>query len=453
MNEQERVTRGRNLEVRKVNEADEEIITLLRETVLGSEGGMQYSMQNTPERIRAYGESISFMALYKRNSLKGVIGLCQRTITNRGIRYPSTYLRYLSVHSAFQTARGPKRRKERVAAAGEGFKRKILELFRDPRLLTGDLPLTNDGMRSPAATHASPTQPSAADMAPPPSSVADMAPPQTSAADTSSSPPFAADHLSPQSSAADTSLTEPSAADMAPPPSSEIPPHVFYAYVESRNERSRNLISQAGYEYIRSFLTVAFSRFNPRPHPLVKRLTPDEEPAMAELLNTMYSDYCFYTDQFSFHDHRYYVLRKEGVVVAGVGAVPAEYRMVNVPGVWGWLMMRVLPKTPLFRRLFQPESFRYIILNAIYCRKGSEALLPDLFEAVCATEGYNTALTWLDDHSQLYDTLRTNRRMGAINRMLNAKPGLVYALFSGLSPLEIEMFYEAPAYISGFDFS
>ncbi|MBE0666824.1 MAG: hypothetical protein IH593_04030, partial [Bacteroidales bacterium] len=40
-------------------------------------------------------------------------------------------------------------------------------------------------------------------------------------------------------------------------------PHINYAYVESRNERSRNLVHQAGYEYIRSFLTLAFSRFNP----------------------------------------------------------------------------------------------------------------------------------------------------------------------------------------------
>ena len=62
-------------------------------------------------------------------------------------------------------------------------------------------------------------------------------------------------------------------------------------------------------------------------------------------------------------------------------------------------------------------------------------------------------MTWLDDHSWLYETLRTNRRMGALNRMLNAKPGLVYALFSELTPEETEKFYDSPAYISGFDFS
>ena len=363
----------KKLEIRKVRSADEEITDLIKSTILGSEGGMRYILLNTAERIRSYGDRLSFLALYKRNSLKGAIGLCRRVTSNRGNRYPSAYLRYLTVQSAFQVERAPGKAGRRLAGAGDSFKQKIFSIFRDPQLTAGD-----DGKSG---------------------------------------------------------------------------PHVLYAYVESRNERSRNIINQVGFEYIRSFLTVAFSRFNPKTNPSVERLTPEEEPAMAKLLDEFYSGYCFYTDEFSFYDHKYYVLRRNGEIVAGVGAIPACYRVVNVPGVWGWMMMKVLHRTPYFRRLFQPEEFRYIILNAIYCRDGSEDLLPDLFEAVCAEEGYHTALTWLDDHSCLYETLRTNRRMGTINRLLNAKPGLVYALFSGLDPAETEKFYDSPAYISGFDFS
>lgn len=372
--EHESILDYKKLEVKRVRRADEDIVALLKETVLGAEGGMRYSMQNTEERIRSYGEGLSFMALYKRSSLKGVIGICRRATLNRGVSIDSAYLRYLAVQSAFQTDRAPVHRREKLSDATDSFKQKILTVIRDPQHLTGE----NNG-------------------------------------------------------SSDSNL--------------------MYAYVESSNERSRNLINQAGYEYIRSFLTVAFSRFSPKRHPSVTRLKPEEEPAMARLLEEYYHDYCFYTDEFSFYDHRYYVFRKDGEIVAGVGAVPAQYKVVNVPGVWGWLMMKVLPHTPWFRRLFRPSEFRYIILNAIYCRKGSEDLLPDLFEAVCAAEGYNTALTWLDDHSGLYETLRTNRRMGALNRMLNAKPGLVYALFSGFSEGETEKFYDSPAYISGFDFS
>jgi hypothetical protein len=214
------------LRVRKLARANDDVIALLKDTVLGSEGGMRYSMQNTPERIATYGDGLSFLALYKMNSLKGVIGLCRRVIRNRGTQSDATYLSYLAVQSAFQTERAPGRRGERALRCRRQLQGK--DYFTDPR--TG---------------------------------------------------------------------TDPDR------------PHVMYAYVESRNERSRNMINQSGYEYIRSFLTVAFSRFNPKPNPDVTRLKPEEEPAMAVLLDEQYRDYCFYTNEFSFHDHKYYVLRAE----------------------------------------------------------------------------------------------------------------------------------------------
>jgi hypothetical protein len=364
----------KKLSVKKIDHPDDEIISLLKNTIQGSEGGMRYSVQNTEEKVKALGDSLSFLALYRRNSLAGVIGLCSRDTYTCGVKYASTFVRYLAMQSTYQTVKAPEGKRERLSFTEESFKQKILDLFKGPQ------------------------------------------------------------------------QDEKEAGD-------SVLPHVMYAYVESRNERSKNLIHQAGYEYIRSFLTVAFSRFNPLTNPSVARLLPEEEPAMASLLAEQYHNYAFYYDDFSFYDHKYYVMRRNGTIVAGVNVIPALYRIVNVPGLWGWIMMKLLPVTPFFRRLFKPDEFRYLVLNAIYCPKGNEDLLPDLFEAVCAEEGYHTALTWLDDHSELYESVRTNRRMGAINRMLNAKPGLIYASFSGLTEKEKEKFYECPAYISGFDFS
>ena len=56
--------------------------------------------------------------------------------------------------------------------------------------------------------------------------------------------------------------------------------HIMYAFVESMNERSKNLVHQAGYEYIRSFLTVAFSRFSPVNDTRVSRLREMDKPEM-----------------------------------------------------------------------------------------------------------------------------------------------------------------------------
>jgi hypothetical protein len=229
--------------------------------------------------------------------------------------------------------------------------------------------------------------------------------------------------------------------------------HVMYAFVESMNERSKNLVHAAGYEYIRSFLTLAFSRFNPKPDKRVKKLSDQEKEKMKLLLLDYYRDYSFFTTEYSFFGDRYYVLKEENEVIAGVNVIPSVYKVFDVPGVWGWVMMKVLPKIPYFRRLFRPGEFRYLVFDALYCKKGREDQLAALFESACSAEGYNTGLTWLDDRSDLYDKMRTIVRMGALNRILNAKPGLVYTKFINLTEEEKEQFYDAPAYISGFDFS
>jgi len=230
--------------------------------------------------------------------------------------------------------------------------------------------------------------------------------------------------------------------------------HVMYAFLESMNERSKNLVNQAGYEYIRSFLTVAFSRFSPKIDSRVSRIeSPEEKLRMESLLMDYYRNHSFFSPEYVFYGDRYYILKEGDEIVAGVSALPSVYKIYDVPGIWGWVFMKVLPETPWFKKLFDPEEFRHLVFDAIYCKEGREADLADLLESVCATEGYYTGLTWLDDRSYLYEKLRTGVKMGALNRMLNAKPGLVYAKFINFTENEKESFYDAPAYISGFDFS
>jgi hypothetical protein len=228
--------------------------------------------------------------------------------------------------------------------------------------------------------------------------------------------------------------------------------HIMYAFVESMNERSKNIVHQAGYEYIRSFLTVAFSRFTPKADKRVYRLPEAEQDKIRQLLLDYYRDYSFFSAEYSFSGN-YYVLKEGDEIIAGVNAIPSLYKVYDMPGIWGWVIMNVLPEMPYFRRLFHPGEFRYLVFDSIYCKPGRERSLAQLFETACALEGFNTGLTWLDDRSILYEKLRTDVKMGALNRMLNAKPGLVYARFINFNDLEKEFFYNAPAYVSGFDFS
>jgi len=230
--------------------------------------------------------------------------------------------------------------------------------------------------------------------------------------------------------------------------------HIMYAFLESMNERSKNLVHQAGYEYIRSFLTVAFSRFSPRQDSRVSKISSGEDKEkMKSLLLEYYRAHSFFSSDYAFFGDNYYVLKEDGEIIAGVNAIPSSYKIHDMPGIWGWVLMKVLPGAPYFKRLFSPDEFRHLVFDAVYCKKGRENELAALFESVCAAQGYYTGLTWLDDRSVLFDKLRSGVKMGALNRMINAKPGLVYARFINFTEKEKEYFYDAPAYISGFDFS
>jgi len=365
-----------DLEIRISDYANEDILYLLNHTVIGSEGGMRYSLRNIEPRIKGYGNKIRFVSLYKKNQIVGCIGACYRLTGEEELKVYCSFMRYLAFQSSYQTDlrnEPEKRMHEKIQREGS-FKQKILELFSKPHILN---------------------------------------------------------------------LYEVSESDR----------HIMYAFVEGTNERSKNLISQAGYEHVRSFQTIAFSRFSPERHSAVTLLDEKEKPLMKELLSDFYRGYSLFTTEFAFYNNKYYVLKEDGEIKAGVCAIPSEYRIYNIPGVWGWVIMKVLPRLPVYRRLFNPDKFRFLVFEAIYCKGGEEKKLEELLESVCAIEGYNTALTWVDDRSSLFEILKTGVDTGALGRMLNAKPGLICYRFINFSDREKDLFFEAPAYISAYDFS
>lgn len=370
--QQETLRDYKKLEIRHKDNGDKDIEALLGHTLLGTEGGLRYSVLNHMERMKSYGKGLSFIALYKRENLIGVIGLCKRKTFNCGEEYHSTFLRYLSIRSSFQISHVSRRKKERLSAFEDSFKQQIFSMF------------SNALQDIQGKDHAS-------------------------------------------------------------------EPHAAYAFIESSNERSRNFAIQAGYEQISSFHTVAFSRFNPRKVPAVNRLSQDEEKEMGDLLDEQYKDYYFYYDEFRFYDRGYYVLRKDKLIIAGANAMPAVFKIVDFPGVAGWILLHILPYTPYFRKIFSRGEFRFLILDSVYCRQGYEDQLPRFFEGICASEVCSSVLTWHDEKSSIYRALKNNRRLGILNRILKTDPGLVVASFSNLDESQKKKFSGFPVYVSGID--
>ena len=168
-------------------------------------------------------------------------------------------------------------------------------------------------------------------------------------------------------------------------------------------------------------------------------------------IKDFYSDFTFFTEESLFYKESYFVYRQDGEIVAGVQATPVEWEIKVMPGVTGWFFQNLVPAIPYVRRLFNPRHFRFVSLDAIYFKHGSEHLLVPLFESVLALQKVRTAITWHDAESPVFKTIRKLPRFGIFRKLTSPRPADIRMRFIGLSEQEKELFYHYPSYVIAFD--
>lgn len=221
---------------------------------------------------------------------------------------------------------------------------------------------------------------------------------------------------------------------------------LYYAYVELNNERSRNLCDQFGFRPIRSFQTIAFSRFSPQKDIRASKLKGEDRVEMLARLEKYYAQHnLFFSDHFD--PDSYFVLKEQGRVVAGVQARPAHWQITYLPGLEGKLAFQVLPRIPFLAKIFRPD-FEFIALDTIYVEDGYEKLLPNLFESICFELNYNSCLLWLDIDNHILPRIR--RKLGLLSKFHTSSAQIVVKTLN-LSEAEEESLKTRLAYISAFD--
>lgn len=233
--------------------------------------------------------------------------------------------------------------------------------------------------------------------------------------------------------------------------SSEPEKAVFYAFVEMENERSKEFCKTFGFEPIRNFNTLPFSRMFPQKSPDVSKVTEDEKPLVLNHLKSQYKGFSLFFTDHSFHIGDYYVLKKDGEIIAGVQAIAEHWQICHLPGFSGKLTRKLLPRIPFLSKLFNPDAFHLALFEGIFVRPGHEADLFKLFESVLADMGMNTAFIWMDSDNELYSMIRKSGKLGLLYKISGDSPAQVIARFQGFSAKEIKAFHESPSYLSAFD--
>lgn len=227
--------------------------------------------------------------------------------------------------------------------------------------------------------------------------------------------------------------------------------YIFYAHIEDANQRSSMLSEAFGYEKTGIIETTIFSRIFPKRNHRVERIQSGDKEKVLELLSGFYEGHSMYTRQNLFYKDNYFLLKKDGEIIAGVQANVITWKIKYMPGLSGKIVLKLLPYIPLFSRLFNPDCFRFLAFESLYVKKGHEKEINRLFESVCAEFKIHISLMWTDLNGPLHKIIKKYINLGVFQKVSKNMTAGIYVKFINFTPDEKLDFCTKPAYVSAFD--
>jgi len=225
---------------------------------------------------------------------------------------------------------------------------------------------------------------------------------------------------------------------------------IYHAFVEESNLRSLNF-TEFFFEKIRKFTVIPYSNLFPGYDERVSKISPADLPELISILKKKYENHTFFFLEQDQLPAYYYVLKENGRIVAGVKARQANWKIVALKGIGGWLVKYVLPYTPVFSRILKPSKFTFLTFDTLFCEPGSEHLLSTLFSSVCQLSKVYAALIYSDSEDPVRQQVLRSGNLGLINKMFGDFRGIVMARFVNFTDGEKRAFFNSPSYISGYD--
>lgn len=228
-------------------------------------------------------------------------------------------------------------------------------------------------------------------------------------------------------------------------------PTVLYAYIEEDNLPSVHVAQQFGFEKVRKMQTLVFNRFFPRDHQYVKPIDAPERDEVIGLLKQTYQAYNFLELTQLFDTGQYFVYKKDGQILAGIKASIAEWKIVHLPGIDGFLIQKILSKLPIFSRIFKKDRIRFLAFEAVWVGEGHEKELFELMEAVCAQLEVYMGMMWFDTECKIGNRIEDFGKLGLIHRINKSGQAHILCKFNAVPDNEKQKYSTNPAYISAFD--
>lgn len=228
-------------------------------------------------------------------------------------------------------------------------------------------------------------------------------------------------------------------------------PAIIFATIDRTNLRSMNFSAQMGLETVGSFAAFPFSRLRPRKSDRIEGVEEAQQEAILEQIREYYKDHTLFFSDSIFKNNDYYIIRKDGRMVAGVQIYELSWKILDFGNKLTNLASGLLAWVPGLRNRLSKEKISFLAFDALYCEPGQEMVLYELLEGVLERRGHYIAMMMLDAESELYRLFMEHKRLGFLYKSMGAKHADIRMRFIDMPEEVKQQFYERPTYIPTYD--
>lgn len=196
--------------------------------------------------------------------------------------------------------------------------------------------------------------------------------------------------------------------------------NMCYAYIDSRNARSKWMSEQFGFQTKAKLVTQTYSRRFPQASSRLSKERITQEHL--QLIKERYGHYTGFFDFYLKQGELHCLRSSDGTLLACAQFTNVRWEISRLPGKMGGLFVNVLPYLPILRKMVQVKNHQFLVPEAVYLVENNPALLTEFLSGVLHLEKRHTMLWWMDERDELYVQMKDKVRWGMLHRILGVSP-------------------------------
>lgn len=224
-------------------------------------------------------------------------------------------------------------------------------------------------------------------------------------------------------------------------------PSLFYAYIDTKNERS--LWMSQGFEFktIAKIATQTFSRIKPKLKENIREIKTNLND-VHEFVKNKFGNHQLYFDIHTFNDAPFYGLYSDNELIAFAKVHRANWIIERLPGKQGGLIANIIPYVPWVRKIIKPSLQQFCVIEAVWSKNDNIERLNVLFEGILFHEKTNSLIWWVDTKDPFYKKAKKSINWGLIHKLNGVNEIDLVVRTNNPSVLN----KNKPFYTTGFDF-